>query len=113
MEAGARSLPLWVTLQEEAELYRRLARMERDPLKASILRLAAKILEDLGDDCYNGYLRRSTLDKMSEVERLLRLHNLPYLRMEKYRSLAVRLLRVVDVDAIGRSRDIMASVIGL
>ena len=110
-----REVPLWIALSEEAELYRRLARLERDPLKASILRLTARILEDLSDDFYSGYLRRSTLEKLGEAERLLRAHSLPYARLEKYRRLALRLLRPVDDSVLPREwwAAAPASVIGL
>jgi len=108
-------VPLWIALTEEAELYRRLARLERDPLKSSLLRLAARILEDLSDDFYGGYLRRSTLDKLDEVLRLLRAHGLPYARLEKYRRLALRMLRPLD-DAVALKEwwaSAPASIIGI
>lgn len=107
--------PLWILLSEEAQHYRKLARQERDPTKASILRLAARILEDLSDDFYSGYLRRSTLEKLEEVERLLRINALPYVRIEKYRRLAVRLLRPVEDAVLPREWWFAAheSIIGL
>ena len=68
---------------EASQFYRRLARRTESKYKATILSLAASALEDLSDDVANGYIRRSTAEKIEYVVKLLKRNYLPYFTLER------------------------------
>ncbi|MCE4610487.1 MAG: hypothetical protein F7B17_00765 [Desulfurococcales archaeon] len=77
------NLSLWSRIVEASQFYRRLARRTESKYKATILSLAASALEDLSDDVANGYIRKSTAEKIEYVVRLLKRNYLPYFTLER------------------------------
>ena len=88
------NLALWGRISDAARFYKRLARRSNNKYKASILSLAAEALEDLGEDVANGYIRRSTAEKVEYVLGLLKRNYLPYITMERAYHDAVRSIPV-------------------
>ncbi len=77
-------LTLWSRVTDAADFYRRLAkRYGSVSYKGTILGLAASVLEDLGEDIVNGYIRRNTDEKVKFVLKLLRRNSLPYYTLER------------------------------
>jgi len=96
----APDLSLWGRLREAAEFYRRIAERRSDSHSAAILRLAAVVLEDLGEDVINGYLRRNTVEKAEYTLKLLKRNYLPHYTFETLYSEVYRKLQHIAVDSV-------------